>query len=263
MPIITVNNLDIYYELHGHGKPLVLIAGYTGDHTFWHLMLDELAEKFQVLIFDNRAIGQTKDNGNAFSLETMAEDTFALTEKLGLVRPHILGQSMGGIIAQIMAKKYADKIDKLITLNSSAKLSLRTLKTLESLLNLRKANTSFDLFIDTAIPWFFSSNYLANFKNISRFKEALLNNPYPQSVSDQERQLDALSGYDPSSWLLEINAPTLVLAAKDDIIALPDESKTLAREIKDSKFVMVPGAHSSPVEVAHEVNKNILQFLLN
>lgn len=262
MPTITVNNLDIYYELHGHGKPLVLIAGYTGDHTFWQHMLDELAEEFQVLIFDNRAIGQTKDNGNAFSLETMAKDTLALTEKLGLVRPHILGQSMGGIIAQIMAKKYADKIDKLVILNSSAKLNLRTLKTLESLLNLRKANTPFDLFIDTAMPWFFSSDYLANTKNISSFKEALLNNPYPQSIADQERQFNALLEYDPENWVQEISAPTLVVAAKDDIIALPEESHALAREITNSKFIMVPGAHSSPVEVVHEVNKTILQFLL-
>ncbi|MDP1604744.1 MAG: alpha/beta hydrolase [Legionella sp.] len=262
MPIITVNNLDIYYELHGRGKPLVLIAGYTGDHTFWNLMLDELAQKFQVLIFDNRGIGQTKDNGTFFTLDTMAEDTFALTEKLGLAHPHILGQSMGGTIAQILAKKYADKIDKLILLNSAAKFSLRTQMTLESLLNLRKANTSFDLFIDTALPWFFSSDYLSKRENITNFKQALLDAPYPQSIGDQERQYKALSGFDSRSWLQDIRPRTLVIAAKDDIIAQPDDSKALAMGITGSKFVMITGAHSSPVEQPHEVNKNILRFLL-
>ena len=64
---------------------------------------DECEFSFHFLIFDNRGVGQTKDAGFSFNLETMAEDTLALIQKLGLKRPHILGQSMGGAIAQILA----------------------------------------------------------------------------------------------------------------------------------------------------------------
>lgn len=77
-------------------------------------MLNGLATRFQVLIFDNRAIGQTKDNNTPFTLEIMAEDTMALVQQLGLENPVILGQSMGGAIAQIIAKNYATQINKLI-----------------------------------------------------------------------------------------------------------------------------------------------------
>ncbi len=261
MPTIHTNGIDIYYEMQGHGQPIVLIAGYTGDHTFWKFMKEELEKKFTVLIFDNRGIGQTRDSGADFSLELMAQDTIALIDALGLKKPHILGQSMGGAIAQTIAKNHAQQIDKLIILNSAAKLNQRTMKTLENLYKLCEAQLSFDLFIDTALPWFFSSDFLANQEQIKAFKEDLINNPFPQSINDQERQFKALVPFDSRSWLKDINSPTLVIAAEEDIIALPDESKKLAQGLDNAQFKMIPGAHSSPVEQAHRVNELALHFL--
>lgn len=261
MPTIKVNDIKYYYELYGKGKPLVLIAGYTGNHTFWRFMIDQLASTFQVLVFDNRAIGQTKDMGGSFTLEMMADDTMALVDELGLIHPHILGQSMGGYIAQIIANKYPNILDKLVILNSAAKLNVRTHKVLESILNLRKANIEFDLFIDAALPWFFSSHYLLEPTNIKAFKEVLLNDPFPQSVADQERQFYALLPFDSREWIHKISSPTLVISAEEDIIALPQESKNLAYGIPKAKFFMIPGAHSSPVEQFDLVNEIVMQFL--
>lgn len=261
MPIVKANGIDIYYELHGAGQPLVLIAGYTGDHTFWKFMLGELAKHFQVLIFDNRGIGQTRDSGTDFTLEMMAQDTMSLINELRLERPHVLGQSMGGCIAQIIARKHASEINKLIILNAAAKLNVRTLKILESIYKLRKENISFDLFIDTALTWFLSSDYLAHPEWIKAFKEDLINNPFPQSITDQERQLKALVPFDSRNWIQNITSSTLVLAADEDIIALPEESKSLAQGISNAEFVLIPGAHSSPVEQADKVNEIVLKFL--
>lgn len=261
MPTIHVNGIDIYYEQHGHGQPIVLIAGYTGDHTFWQAMKEALAKQFMVLVFDNRGIGQTRDSGAAFSLESMAADTVALINALGLERPHILGQSMGGAIAQIIARDYAAQTGQFVVLNSAAKLNVRTLKTLENLYKLREEQIPFDLFIDTALPWFFSSSFLAVPQHITAFKDALLKNPFPQSISDQKRQFNALVSFDSRSWLADIKAKTLVIAAEEDIIALPEESRELAENLATARFTMIPGAHSSPVEQAARVNELVLQFL--
>lgn len=261
MPITNANGIDIYYELHGQGAPLVLIAGYTGDHGFWNFMIPGLAKKFRVLVFDNRAIGQTKDNGSPFTLETMAADTMALINKLELKNPHIVGQSMGGAIAQIIAKNYADQIGKLIILNSCAKFNTRTARVLESILSARKANTAFDLFINLALPWFFGNRFLENSELTAVFKEALINNPYAQSVADQERQLRALSPFDSRSWINDIPSPALVIAGEEDIIALPHESHGLAEGLQNATFEIVSGAHSSPVEDYHRVNELIFKFL--
>lgn len=262
MPFQHVNNAEIYYEIHGSGEPLVLIAGYTCDHTFWTAMLHQLARKFQVVIFDNRAVGQTKDSGSAITLEMLAEDTVALLKKLGVERPHILGHSMGGGIAQIVAKKYGDSIGKLIIANSTSKLNTRALAAIEDMLHLRKQNVEIDTLIETCMPWFFSSEYLSVPANIAKFKKILKENPDFQTVEDQERQFKALQLFNTEQYLHEIKSPTLIIAAEEDIISLLQESQHLASGIVGAELVTIPGAHSVPLELPGKVNQVIMEFLL-
>lgn len=262
MPFINVENAQLYYEVHGSGTPLVLIAGYTCDHTFWTGMLHDLSERYQVVIFDNRAVGQTKDDGAAFTIEQLAEDTIQLIKKLGLRRPHVFGHSMGGGVAQIIAKKYPQHVDKLIIANSAAKLNVRAMAAIEDMLNLRKQQVDMDVLIETCMPWFFSSHYLSKPENIAKFKKILMSNPYFQSVEDQARQFHALQTFDAEHCLQDINSPTLVLAAEEDIITLPQESRHLVANIRGATLVTIPGAHSVPLEFPGRVNRAILNFLI-
>jgi pimeloyl-ACP methyl ester carboxylesterase len=262
MPLAKLNEIDIYYELHGHGEPLVLIAGYSCDHTFWAAMLDTLIRHFQVLIFDNRGIGKTKDSGHAFTLENMAEDTFALINHLGLKRPHIVGQSMGGAISQIFARKFSHQINKLVILNSMPKVNLAALTVLEAMINLCKENIPFERIIDVSLPWFYSSHFFAIPKNIDTLKKIILNNPYPQSIADLERQYHAVKKFDSSDWLHEIKASTHVIVSENDIVTLPSEGKILQQKIPGATLTTITGGHSSPVENPRQVNQEILNFLI-
>ena len=112
MSKIKLNNANFYYELHGKGHPLILIAGYSGDHLVWMPLLENLSKQFQVLLFDNRGVGQTTDDGRPLSAELMAQDVVALADALDLKKPHIVGQSMGGTIAQRVATHHSEKINK-------------------------------------------------------------------------------------------------------------------------------------------------------
>lgn len=262
MPFANINHAKLYYEQHGHGAPLVLIAGYTCDHTFWIGMLPGLVKKFQVTIFDNRAVGQTKDDGGAITMDRMADDTVALIEQLKLNRPHILGHSMGGGIAQIVAKKYSGNMGKLIIANSAAKLNERSLHAIESMLHMRQQNVDLDTLIEECVSWFFSSNYLAVPDNIAKFKKILTSNPYFQSVEDQARQFQAIQGFDTTHCLPNIKSPTLVLTTEEDIIALPEESEHLAANITNAEMVTIPGAHSVPLEHPRKVSQVVLDFLI-
>ena len=103
MPILHANNADFYYELHGTGKPVILIAGYTCDYSAWEMLLENLTRHFQVLTFDNRGVGQTTDHNAPLSAELMAQDVIALADQLNLAKPHIIGQSMGGCQSQRMS----------------------------------------------------------------------------------------------------------------------------------------------------------------
>lgn len=260
MPHININDSHYYYELHGQGYPVVLIAGYSCDHTFWSAMLSELTKNFQVLIFDNRAVGQTQDIGTSLSLEAMADETMQLFQTLKLTQPIIVGQSMGGIIAQIIAKKYPALIRKLIVLNSAAQINIRTRMALESFINLLKKAAPIEEVIEASMPWFFSSQFLNNPENISFFKKSIINNPYPQSLIDLERQMHALKNYESSNFSSQIDVPTLVIGAKEDIVCLPEESEALAHSISQAELAMLNCGHSSPLEVPKEVCKTIVKF---
>src|SRR5438876_4640499 len=115
MAICKVNNAEIYYEIHGEGKLLVLIEGFGCDHSFWTPLLEPLSKHFKVLIFDNRGTGQTKDNNQDFTFQTLTKDILDLIATLTTeTRVQIIGHSMGGAIAQIIAAEHPEKIDKLM-----------------------------------------------------------------------------------------------------------------------------------------------------
>lgn len=263
MPHIQANNANFYYESHGEGHPLVLISGYTCDSQFYASLLPELTPHFQVLIFDNRGIGRTTDDGQALSCELMAADTIALIEALGLNRPHLLGQSMGGTIAQTVASQYPDKINKLILVTTTAKWRTAMLRGMAIPLRLREENVSFDLIFDSILPWVFGEKFLGDPDTVAFLKDLILNNPYPQSVTDQRRQYRVLETFDGRALLNRIQAPTLILYGTEDLLTLPDESQHLATHIRNSELQAFPCAHDLLHEAGAEAISALLTFLQN
>lgn len=260
MPHININTCNYYYETYGQGKCLVLIAGYSCDQQFWQPILNDLARHFQVVVFDNRAIGQTQDDGKIFSLEQMAEDTVQLINHLALSKPTIIGHSMGGMIAQTIAKKYPEQIEKLIVLNSASAVNTRSLLALEGFLRLLQEDAPVGTIIEASLPWFYSSTFLKNKENILAVKEAVLSNPHPQSLPDLSRQFQVLKSFDPASVNKNITVPTLVVSSSDDIICMPHEGKKLAESIPHAQFVTLQGGHCCPAEHPKAVYECIMHF---
>ncbi|WP_420960206.1 alpha/beta fold hydrolase [Brucella sp. IR073] len=257
---MKLNNIDLYYEVQGKGDPIVLIAGYTCDHTFWDAMVPALARKFQVVTFDNRGIGRTKDGGKPFSVKDMAKDTAALIKHLKLGRPAIIGQSMGGAIAQTMLAQFPEVCGRCVILNSTAVFRQAALMALESLLALRHAGVDFDHLVDATLPWVAGSEWLTQSENIAAFKTLLKENPVPQSAADQARQLAALKPFDAQPWNKPWSHPSLVVSASEDVLALPTEGRALAKSL-GAKFVEIPGGHGSPVEQTERLSRILIEFL--
>lgn len=261
MPQVLIDCTQFFYELDGKGTPLVLIAGYSCDHTFWRPVVNELSQKYQILTLDNRGVGQTPNLNQPLTLEMMAEDVFNLIEKLNISNPSIIGHSMGGAIAQILAHKYPQHIRKLILLNTSAKINIRTLFAFQSLLNLLKEKMPFNCIVETSMPWFFSAEYLKSSHNVENFKSILKNNPFPPSIENLDAQLKALALFNANDWVHEIKIPTLVVSSKADICCLPSESNELSKKIPNAKIISIPGGHSTPIEKSEDVCKLISSFI--
>src|SRR6476661_10653754 len=114
MPKTTANGIELYYEIHGKGKPLVLISGLGYSLWQWRNMVPILAEYFQVITFDNRGVGQSDKPAGPYTAQMLAADMVGLLEALNIEMAIIMGHSMGGFIAQAMALDFPQRLGKLI-----------------------------------------------------------------------------------------------------------------------------------------------------
>jgi 3-oxoadipate enol-lactonase len=213
MPTVKVNDINMYYEIHGQGEPLVIINGLGSDITDFMPIAHRLSQKFRVLAFDNRGAGRTDKPDIPYTIEMMAEDTAALMDAADIKRAHIMGISMGGRIALALALQHPDKVRSLVLVSTFARQTGMTLR--------RRM-----LFFIKRIPMI----------------EARLSK-YPQPTYAFERQLGASRGYDCSGRLGEIHVPTLVIHGESDKIAPLPLAEEMHTGIKGSKMTTFPGGH--------------------
>ena len=261
MSKIHVNGIDLYYEQEGRGAPLVLISGYTTDLSAWTLIRQELAKHFQLFMFDNRGAGRSDSPDSPCTIDVMADDTRALIEALRLHRPYILGQSMGGAIAQTLAFKYPESTGKLILANTFIRLREASAFSLRYFFKLRSQGMPLAETLEGSLPWLFSSAFLKNKAQTREFIQLVEKYPYLQSLVGQKRQLEAILQFDSEPWFKKISVPTLIIEGGDDIIC-PADSQRLAEGILGARLVSFPNqAHMLPIEKPAEFVDAILSFL--
>ena len=112
MPTVHVNGINLVYETHGSGDPLVLISGIGYDRWQWHKMVPGLAGHFTVITFDNRGVGQTDKPVRPYTAQMLADDTAGLIQALGYQCAHVMGHSMGGFVAQALALNHPAQINE-------------------------------------------------------------------------------------------------------------------------------------------------------
>ncbi len=261
MSFIETNAAKFYYQSYGEGAPVICVSGYTCDQQFWLPIVEQLSASYRVITFDNRGVGQTTDKHTTLSAQLMAKDVVEFSAALGLNKPHIISQSMGGTIAQTMAAEYPDQLDKLVLLTTSAKWRKAMLFGFKSLLNLRERGADFETLFEGTLPWIFGDDFLQQAENISALKAAILENVYPQSLADQQRQFAVLESFNGINALNKIQAKTLVGYGIEDLVSLPNESKILADNISDSSLVAFNCAHGITNEVPEQLTSELLKFL--
>lgn len=261
MPKVDVNGINLYYEIHGTGDPLVLIGGFTCDTLFWNSLLPELKKHFKVLIFDNRGAGQSEAPDIPYSIEMMAEDTLALIERLDFKHPHLLGHSMGGCITQMLAVHHRNVFNRFVICNSLIKFNPVSAQCQTFFLHLLELGVSREIFLEGLFPWLFSSDFLQDSKKVKQAINQGLNNPHPQTLIGFRRQLEALLKFDSSQWFHEIDAPVLILNGMEDILC-PHDSEKLAKGIVGAKIINFPRmGHLPLIEEPEEFCHFIIQFL--
>ena len=213
MPTVKVNDIQIYYEIHGEGKPLLLIGGLGLDLSELQSISGWLAQRYQVLVFDNRGAGRTDKPDIPYSIEMMAEDTAELMKALAIERASLLGISMGGKIALALALRYPGRVEKLILVSTSA----RVINTRKRLWRLRL------LGLVSSLPLFRSK--------------------HPQPRYAFLRQLQASSSYNCIARLHELHVPTMILHGKRDRTTLYALAEEMHAGIQGSCLLPFKGGH--------------------
>jgi len=120
MPKAKIGEIQINYEEYGQGTPLMMILGLGQDIATWGFQISEFSNHFRLIIFDNRDSGKSSRCSELYSIETMARDCIGLLDYLGIDRAHILGTSMGGMIAQQVALMAPERVINLILASTTS-----------------------------------------------------------------------------------------------------------------------------------------------
>lgn len=264
MPTTNIRGLRMYYELSGQGHPVVFISGITLDHSIWKAFQvpEFTAAGFSCLVFDNRDVGQTGESPTGpYAIGQFVDDTVGLLDQLGLESPHIVGYSMGGMIAQELALKLPNRARSLTLLATVPKLDAYGKALIESLKaakrNLAPAEFSWTLGLRA-----FTYRFFNNPDAVKMWMDRVIANPYPQSVAGFIRQADAAIAHDTLSRLARITMPTHVIVGEEDMLTPPRHARTLAGGISGAVLTTISeGGHALPTEKAAEFNRVALGFL--
>jgi 3-oxoadipate enol-lactonase len=260
MPTAKLRNVEMYYEIHGQGEPLVFVCGLTLDHRFWQSQIRGLSSEFQVIVFDNRDTGQTKTDITEYGIDDLADDIANLLDELKIEKVHLLGFSMGGFIAQSFAARYPQKLKSLILAGTTAKVSNRTRRVTVNWLTV-SAHLSREDALKEMFLWVYSTKFYEDDTNWRKLLDAFLNMPPSQTPEQFQRQAKSLKETDLTHYAKQIKTPTLVLVGTEERVFTVQDCKDLAGLIEGAELHVFEGlAHNFCVEDPRTVNQEIAAF---
>jgi 3-oxoadipate enol-lactonase len=252
----------IHYDTFGRadGPPLLLIQGLGADSRGWLRQRGMLSDRYRGIVFDNRGVGRSDKPPGPYDLEVMAADAVAVLDDLGIESAHVMGASMGGIIAQILGVRYQSRVRSLVLACTGCQhLPWRRelLAEWEETARLKGMRA----LVDLAARWLMGPR--------SRFRlwpVVGVLGPMAMQVSSEAfcAQVDAiLASDDKLRYELEtIVVPTLILVGSQDILTPIGDSELLHELIPGSELVIVTGgAHGFMVENAGRFNSAVREFL--
>ena len=262
---VQANGQELYYERHGEGPPLVLVMGIGYDSSLWTLaQVPVLSTQFQVILVDNRDAGRSSKARHPYEIADMADDLAGLLDALGIQRSHLLGLSMGGMIALEFALRHGDRLDRLVLAGTGAAPARSAVDPIQIWSWVKANDATGEVFGGQQFVSLFSTAFLRNHEAVRDTAELLASNPYPMSPAAYGRQADAYRRFDSLDRLAGITVPTLVVVGEQDLLTPPWIAREVAEAIPGARFEVIRGEGSShvvPIERPDEFNRLVSGFL--
>lgn len=274
MPHIKVNNINIYYQIHEQqhsnkekttSATVVFVAGFSGNHTVWQSIIATYAQHYQVIVFDNRGIGQTDCPDYPYTTEMMADDAAALVKALqqnGAISAntvHFIGHSFGCCIALTIARKYPELIKSIAIANPLLAPNMRCILYCTTRLELIKAGAPQDSIVKFIAMLCWSNAFLSRPGMLELLVQAGF---FPITIKGYEHQWHALSTFDARAWVHEIKCPALIIGCDEDLLADVEDAQKTAEAIVGAQYFCFHKVGHVPFIEQHKVfNKVVLEFL--
>ncbi|MBN2334787.1 alpha/beta fold hydrolase [Candidatus Bathyarchaeota archaeon] len=266
MPTANVNGIEVYHETHGRGSPLTLINGWGGNLDSWSKqMITALAERHRVITMDNRGTGRSGKPDEPYTMDMLAADVAGLLDALSVEKSHVMGFSMGGIVAQTVALNHPGKVRSLVLcganpgglhrVGSSVHVQTELALIASPLPEMTERDRTVKLLYLLYPRWYVEANLEELIQD-----ETYSDHPTPDYAL--VRQSQAIAGFHSHDRLPTIKAPTLVMTGEEDILVPPGNSEILADRIPGAELVKIPGAgHGFLKQKTAEAMPVILGFL--
>jgi 3-oxoadipate enol-lactonase len=261
MPIFKRDDFSTYYEEVGSGEPLVLLCGISADLQVWRFMLSELAKRFRVISVDNRGAGRSSAPDAPYTLQQMADDVLALLEHLQIPSANILGWSMGGLIAQLLAASHPGKVKHLVLLASGVAPDGMLKNLITNWVNIRRSNMPYEQVVHHVARLVYSPALANNEAAYEAYVQAMLKSPYRQSIHGFVRQAEALVGYAQPEEIASLRMPISILVGEHDQLTPPYLSEQLAKVFAHARLQRLPGAHSGFVEYPAQYAQAVVEAI--
>ena len=263
VPFVSVNDgTRIHYEVTGKNgaTPVLMIQGLGASKNAWNLQRIAMATRFQCISLDNRGAGRSDKPTDSFTLEQMADDAIAVLDAAGISTAHVVGASMGGVISQIIAVKYPDRVRSLTLVCTACRNHPWRHDLLQSWAQTAENKGMIEVGKEAA-QWVMSPRSFRRLVPAFTWMGPLAAlRPRHSFVS----QIDAIlnTREDLVDQLSTIAAPTLVIVGNQDILTPRGDSEEIAERIPNAELVVISGAaHGLMMEHASTFNKILIEFL--
>ncbi len=265
MPKAKSNGIELYYETHGEGQPLVLISGIGYSLWQWHRMVPFLERRFRVIVLDNRGVGQSDKPAGPYSAQMLAADTAGLLDALDIESAIVMGHSMGGFIAQAMALDFPPKVAKLILCSTNfggphaVPITPEAMRVLSDVTGDPLTRFKNGLNVSTAPGWAEKNPQVLEEWIQWRLAHPVDPPPYQAQLAIGLSLIPEAAAFE--SKLPRIKIPTLILFGVHDKVVPPENADLLAKQITNSKTVVFPDAgHFFPIEIPEAAARAVVEF---
>lgn len=264
MPTTNVGSHTVYFDDIGAGHPVLFLSGLGGTRMGWWKQIEPFSRKFHVINMDNRDAGDSALGTRPYSIADMAEDTAGVIRNLDLGRTHVIGISMGGMIALELVVRHPELVDKLVLVSTTAGGPTNVNAKPEIAALLVRSEEDLEKRIRRTYTAIAGEGYMAAHpQDLDQIVKDLV--AKPMSSESYQRQLNASMGHiykGVADQLAQIAAPTLVIHGDTDPLIPYPNGKYLGEHIKGARLSTYPGVgHLVPIEAPEQFNHEVIEFL--